>query len=220
MISKKIKSDISIEFINLKESLQIHLDSGFDISQTKRFLQTHIPKEVFYKSEVLLDTLLNYLMADARERIKTADVKLQNAFFDADFRKSLHEWVGQLKNQLVLKPDVVLYTFDPRIRQGMIASGVAFIIGTGVALTVTSGVVGTIVAGIITIILSAFSFKAAYNNASSKARDAVKADIGQYLDMSQTQVFEWLVKVEATFEKDFHTFCSTNGFKPEVKPNE
>lgn len=220
MITEKIKKDVSDEFINLKESLQIHLDSDLDVSQTKQFLQTHTPKEVFYKSEILLNTLLNYLMADARERIKAADIKLQNAFFDADFRKRIHEWVGMLKNQLTLKPNAVQYTFDPRLKQGLIASGIAFVIGAGVTSTVASGIVGTIVTGIITIMLSVFSFKVAYNHASLKAREAVKADVDRYLDISQKQVFEWLAKVEATFEKDFYTFCSANGFSLEKDSND
>ena len=35
MITDKIKIDITDEFVNLKESLQIHLRPGFDVSQTK-----------------------------------------------------------------------------------------------------------------------------------------------------------------------------------------
>jgi len=85
MITDKIKLDITDEFVNLKESLQIHLRPGFDVSQTKQFLQKHVPKEIIFKSEILLDTLLNYLMEDARERIKTADIKLQNAFWMLTF---------------------------------------------------------------------------------------------------------------------------------------
>ena len=67
----------------------LHFNADFNVSETKQFLQTHVPKEVIYKSEVLLDTLLNYLMEDARKKIESGDVKLQNAFFDADFRKRI-----------------------------------------------------------------------------------------------------------------------------------
>ena len=118
MIANKIKKDISGEFSSLKDELQIHLKHDFDVSQTKHFLKTHIPKEIVYKSEILLDTVLNYLMEDARKRIKLADVKLQNKFFDKDFRKRVHEWASQLENKLMLEPDVVNYSFDPRLKQG------------------------------------------------------------------------------------------------------
>ncbi|WMN79837.1 hypothetical protein NI385_12810 [Vibrio parahaemolyticus] len=68
MISQKIKLDVTDEFSSLKESLQTHLNGDFNVSETKQFLQTHVPKEIIYKSEVLLDTLLNYLMEDARKK--------------------------------------------------------------------------------------------------------------------------------------------------------
>lgn len=220
MITEKIQKDISAEFANLKEALQIHLKPDFEVSQTKQFLRTHIPKEVVYKSEILLDTLLNYLMEDARERIKSADVKLQNAFFDADFRQRIHEWARQLENKLALAPEIVKYTFDPRLKQGLIVSGITFIAGTSVTLTLATNVVGAIVTGIITILLSALAFKIAYDKASPKAREIIKIDINQYLEASQKQILEWLGKVGASFENDFHALCSTNGFALEGKPNE
>ena len=213
MITDKIKIDITDEFANLKESLQIHLRPGFDVSQTKQFLQKHVPKEIVFKSEILLDTLLNYLMEDARERIKTADIKLQNAFFDADFRKRVHEWAKQLENKLALDPDIVRYTTDPRLTQGLIASGISFVAGTSVTLALSPSVVGAIVAGIITILLSALAFKIAYDKASPKAREIIKMDIEQYLASSQRQVLEWLEKVESAFNSDFHAFCLANGFE-------
>jgi hypothetical protein len=151
-------------------------------------------------------------MQDARERIKNADIKLQSAFFDADFRKRVYEWARQLENQLVLDPDIVKYTSDPRLRQGLIASCITFVAGTSVTLTLAPSVVGASVAGIITILLSALAFKIAYDKASPKAGEIIKMDIEQYLSSSKKQVIEWLEKVGAAFENDFHAFCSTNGF--------
>jgi hypothetical protein len=220
MIAEKIQQDVNDEFENLKEALQIHLKPGFHVSQTKQFLQTHIPQEIVYKSETLLDTLLNYLMEDAREKLKTADVTLQNAFFDADFRGRVHEWARQLENQIALDPDVVQYTSDPRLKQGLIASGITFVTGTSAAYAFAPSVVAAIVAGIITILLAAIAFKITYEKASPRARSSMKRDIDQYLEASKKQVLEWLEKAGAAFEKDFQAFCTTNGFTLEVKPNE
>lgn len=215
MIANKIKKDISGEFSILKNELQIHLKPDFDVSQTKEFLETHIPNEVIYKSEILLDTVLNYLMEYARKRIKSADVKLQNKFFDEDFRKRVHEWASQLENKLKLEPDVVNYSFDPRLKQGLIVSGATFVIGAGVTLALTPSVVGAIVSGIVTIILSAVAFKITYDKSSSKARESVKNDIDSYLEITEKQVCVWLEKVATDFEDDFYDFCSSNGFKLE-----
>lgn len=215
MISQKIKLDIADEFSSIQESLQAHLNGDFNVSETKQFLQTHVPKEIVYKSEVLLDTLLNYLMEDARKKIESGDVKLQDAFFDADFRERIHEWSIQLENKLSLEPDVVKYSSDPRLPQGLIASGITFIVGMGISITLAPGIVGTIVAGIVTVLFSAFAFKLAFDKASPKAREITKLDIDEYLKESQTRVLAWLSKVEQGFNDDFHKFCSDNGFEVE-----
>lgn len=208
MINEKIKNDITEEFANIKEELKIHLISSDDVSQTKQFLQTHIPKEVVCKSEILLEILLNYLMDDARKRINTADVKIQAAFFSSDFRKRIYEWVSRQENKLVLESDIVKFSTNTLPTQGLIASGVTFIVGACVTLMLPLTDVGAIVAGSVTTLLSAFSFKVAHNIASPKALDVMKRDIDRYLNTTQTQVFEWLIKVKEAFEVDFREFCS------------
>jgi len=215
LIFNKIKKDANDEFIALRNELQIHLKAGFDVSQTKQFLETHISKEVIYKSEILLDTVLNYLMENARKKIKSADVKLQNDFFDMDFRKRIRDWSSQLENRLTLEPDIVKYSSDPRLRQGLIIAGTTFVIGSGVTATLIPSVVGAVVSGIITILLSAIAFNIAYDKASPKARESVKSDIDSYLEETEGQVISWMKKVITAFDDDFNDFCSTNGFKLE-----
>lgn len=212
MINENIKADVSEEFLSIKESLQIYLKPGFDVSQIKQFLQTHVPKEVTYKSEILLDTLLNYLMKDARDKIKIADTELQNKFLDMDLRKRIHEWTKQLQNGLELEPEIIKYSTDPRLKSGLISSGITFLAGAGVSTSVTSGIVGSILSGIVAIILTAVAFKVAYNKALPKAREVLKADIDYYLVSSEKQVLAWLETVAKAFENDFHTFCTVNGF--------
>lgn len=213
MITEDIKKDITEEFANLKEELQIHLKPDFDVSQTIQFLQTHIPNEIAHKSKILLDTQLNYLMEDARKKIKTADTKTQNAFFDADFRNRIHDWTIQLENKLQLNPAIVAYSSDPRLTQSLIAAAVTFVVVAGVSYALFSGVAGVVVSGLVTILLSAFAFKIAYDKATPKARKMVRGDIDQFLETAQKQVAEWLEKVGTAFGDDFHEFCSTNGFE-------
>ncbi|WP_185267482.1 hypothetical protein [Halopseudomonas xiamenensis] len=211
MVVNKIRADISEEFSSIKNSLQTHLHPYFHITQTKQFLRKQVPNRIVYKSEVLLDTLLNYLMKDAREKIEIADIELQNAFFDMDFRKRIHEWTRQMQNKLVLEPEIVQYSTDPRWKQGLIAGGVTFIAGTAITAGLAPSIVGPIVSGMATIILAALAFKLAYDKASPNAREAIKEDIDRYLESSREQVFAWLEKVAAAFDHDFHAFCSANG---------
>jgi hypothetical protein len=151
-------------------------------------------------------------MEDARNKIKTANVEFQNAFFDVDFRKRVHEWANQLENKLELEPDIVVYTSDPRLKQGLIASGITFV-GAGITCTLFSGMVGAVISGMITILLSAIAFKIAYEKASPKAREIVENDIDQYLKTSQMHVAEWLEKAANAFDNDLTVFCSANGFE-------
>lgn len=144
-------------------------------------------------------------------------MKLLNAFFDADFRKRIHEWSIQLENKLSLEPDVVKYGPDPRWTQGLIASGITFVVGASIAVASAPSIAGAIVAGIVTVLLSTFVFKLAFDKASPKAREVIKIDIDQYLEESQTQVLAWLSKVEKSFYDYFHKFCSANGFEVEKK---
>ncbi len=215
MIYESIEKDIEDEFVKLKNDLKVHLGADFDVAQKKDFLKVHIPKEVVYKSELLLDTLLNYLMGQARKELKKADVELQNKFFEADFRKRINDWAAQLEHKIELDPDIVEYSTNPMLKQGLIAGGITFVTGSAVAATVfipTLGL-GAIVSGLVTIILSAIAFKIAYNKAAPKSRKAVEADIDEYLKNAELQVQTWLKSVIEAFSKDFDEFCSSNGFK-------
>ncbi len=215
MIINKIEKDVKDEFARLRKGLQIYLKPEFNISQTKKLLETHIPNEIIFKSEILLDTVLNYLMEDALKKIKSADIKLQNEFFDRDFRKRIHEWANQLGNKLKLEPDVVKYSFDPRLKQGLIVSGTTFVVGSGITLVAIHSVVGRIVSGIVIIMLSAVAFKISYDKASPIAKESIKNEIDNYLKLTEKQVYDWLVKIITAFEKDFHDFCSSKGFELE-----
>jgi len=219
MIHKAIEKDIYDEFVKLKTELKIHLKPDFDINQKKEFLKNHIPKEIVYKSELLLDTLLNYLMDKARKDLGKADVELQNKFFKEDFRKRINDWATHLENKLELNPDIVKYSTDPRFKQGLIVGGITFVTGSVVTATVfiPTMVVGAIVSGLVTILLSAIAFKIAYDKAAPKSQETVKENIDKYLKNAELQVQTWLKSVIDAFSKDFDEFCSSNGFKPESK---
>lgn len=214
MIAEKIKRDIAEEFANLKRSLEVNfLSDDFDVSETKKFLKTYIPKEVRHISKILLDTLVNYLMEDAINKIKLVDPEVQNKFFDANFRKRIRELVKQVENQLELEQNIIRYTLDPRLKQGLIAGSITAVAGAAVTITLIPTVVAAIVSGIFTILLSVIAFKIAYDMATPKAREMVKRDIDKYLSTVQKQVEEWLNRVEEAFKKDFGNFCEAEGIK-------
>lgn len=207
--------DINDEFLKIRNNLQMHLDDDNGFQRKKMFLSSHVPKEVIISSEILLDTVINALMDEARHQLKTASAELQNKFYDHDFREKVKEWAVQIENKLSLEPEYVKYSSDPQLVHGLVAAGVTFI--TGAAITgivfIPTMVIGAIVSGIVTLILSAVAFKFAYDKAEPKAISKMIEDIEAYLESSKAQVFEWLGKVILSFDNEFKSFCSNNGWE-------
>lgn len=212
-IKESIKKDIESTFKEIEKSVKERLKGDFDVSITKRFLRDYLANEVVYKSEVLLDTLINYLMNNAVEKLKDTNINLQNAFYDMDFRKRIAEWANQTKNQVLSKSDSVKYSIDPRLKQGLIVAGVTYIAGSSVTVVLLPTVIGSVVSGLATIIITALSFKIAYEKATPMAREKIRKDVNTYLKQAKEQIEDWLYKVQEAFEKDFEDFCKKNRIK-------
>ena len=144
------------EFQKIRNNLQIHLDSDNDIQWKKTFLSSRVPKEVMLSSEILLDTVINALMNEARSQLTSASAELQNKFYDHNFREKVKEWAVQIENKLSLEPEYVKYSSNPQLVHGLVAAGVTFITGTILAniIFTPTMVIGAIVSGIVTLILS------------------------------------------------------------------
>jgi len=207
--------DINDEFLKIRNNLKTHLDDDNDIQRKKMFLSRHVPKEVIQSSEVLLDTVINALMNEARTQLKSASAELQNKFYDYAFREKVKEWAVQIENKLSLEPEYIKYSSDPQLVNGLVAAGITFVAGaaiTGIAFIPTM-VIGAVVSGIVTLILSAVAFKVAYDKAEPKAISKMIEDIEAYLESSKTQVLEWLGKVICYFDNEFKSFCNNNGWE-------
>ena len=207
--------DINDEFSKIRNNIQIYLDDDNNVQRKKELLSDHVTKEVIISSEILLDTVINALMDEARHQLKTADAELQNKFYDYNFREKVKQWAVQVENKLSLEPECVKYTSDPQLVQGLVAAGFTFITGaaiTGIAF-ISKMVIGAIISGIVTLILSAVAFKFAYDKAEPKAISKMIEDIEAYLESSKTQVFEWLDKVILSFDNEFKYFCTNNGWE-------
>jgi hypothetical protein len=206
--------DINDEFLKIRNNLKTHLDDDNDIQRKKMFLSRHVPKEVIISSEILLDTVINALMDEARSELNSASAELQNKFYDHDFRERVKEWAVEIENKLSLEPEYIKYSSDPQLVNGLVAAGITFVAGaaiTGIAFIPTM-VIRAVVSGIVTLILSAVAFKFANKKAEPKAISKMIEDIDSYLESSKAQVFDWLGKVIYYFDNEFKSFCSNNGW--------
>jgi len=214
MIFEKIKKDTSEEFLIIRDELNIFLENDFDIDKNKLFLSTHIPNEVLIKTDILLETLINYLMEDALNILKKSDTETQNLFYKEDLRRSIKNWSLQNENKLKLNPSTAEYSKDPRSFNGLIAGGITFVAGSAITAIYfeKESVLQTIVTGVFTLFLSAIAYKIAFNKSKNAARETIKQDIENYLKISESQTKEWLKEVINSFSKDFESFCSKNNF--------
>lgn len=211
---------INDEFQKIWGNLQIHLKEDIDIGIKKRFLSSHVPKEVMHASEILLDTVINALMDEASLKLKDTPIDLQNRFYDYNLRERVEKWSSQVHNKLSLEPEYVKYSKDPQLVEGLIAAGATFFVASASIFATASmhglvsippTIVEVIVSGMVTLILSALAFKFAYDKAKPKAISAMTKDIELYLENSKKQVIDWLEKVILKFNEEFKSFCDENG---------
>ena len=213
MIQDRIQLDMEEEFADLKRNIAQHFQGDFSISEQKDFLKHHIPSEILVKSEILLDTVLNYLMETAIKELDKFDVELQNDFFNQDFRNKIREWKKQTENQLELLPPKVEFSRDPRWIQGAFNGGTTFIVGGAITVLVfdPTKIVWAIVAGLLTMIVSAYLFKKGFEKAEPKARSIIKSNVEDFINNAEQQVSDWLKNVTNVFDEEFNNFCESRG---------
>lgn len=215
MVNKKINIDLDNQFANLKESLYKHFNDEFDVTETKRFIEQHVPKEIVYRSKLLFDTLVTYLIEDSLRKIDNANIDVQTAFFDLDFRKKINGWAEEVGNEFAIRMNELTYSPEPRLLQSSINSVIPLILGGGTIYSLGGDLSASIVSGIVAIVSSAIVFKITFDKTAAKARKLLKTDIDNYLVESQKLVLLWLSGVEEVFNHDFHQFCVENNFESE-----
>ena len=193
---ERIGADIREEFDELREKLNRHLEPNADVDQTRRILVEHAPTMVVAKTQILLDTLLNYLMEDATEALIDAPTTVKNAFYDLDLRASI-------RGSFSLKPELLELSFDPRIIAGGVWAGSTATAGGLVTALFLSGLIFRIVGGVATLVASAIAFQIAHTATTGTALQRLRNDLDEYLTHSEQQVSSWLADVEEYFFEKF-----------------
>lgn len=212
---KKIDSFINSEFNLIREELNIHLKGSFDINQKKQFLVTYIPKEIVFRSNSLLDELINLVFNEAIEHLEKYGVSIQNKFFDADFKTKIKNITSEGNLRLLLEPEVVSFSRDPRVVNGLIAGSSTLVVGSAVTagFFITSNLVGAIISGIATLVLSVLAYKVTYGKFTEQARNKMQHEIDSFLKTSEQQVKEWLYSIEELFKTEFNQFLDQHQLK-------
>lgn len=195
----RITADTREEFDELREDLSRHLEADADVDQERRQLVDHVPTMVGVKTQLLLDTLLNYLMEDAIAALADAPTAVKNEFYDLDLR-------SRVKQSFTLKPESLEFSRDPRVIAGGVAAGAAATAGGLMTVLFLSGLIPRIVGGAVTLIASAVAFRIAHTSTTGTALRRLRDDADAYMTQSEQQVSSWLANVEDFFVSAFKEF--------------
>lgn len=202
--AKQIMSNIHDEFAGIRRDALRHLAPTVTVDHARELLGQHVPALVVGRAQILLDSLLSYLMEDAMEALSNAPTDVKNDFYALNLRV-------RIKESFSLEPQTLRFSFDPRKITGGLAAGGTLIAGSLIIGLVLTGVVSRIMAGLATLVSSAVAYRLAHSAGAPSARKALESDLSTYLTQSETQVSEWLAGVDFEFVDKFDEFASKLG---------
>ena len=201
----KITENIRDEFSCIRRDVQRHLGPDVTVDHARTLLAQHVPALVVGRSQILLDSLLNYLMEDAISSLTDAPTEVKNDFYDQDLR-------AQIRGSFSLDAQTLTLSFDRRLIYGGVAAGSVLVAG-GAAVLLLPIVFSPLLIGLGSIVASAIAFRVAYSAATEPARGALKSDVAAYLAESEAQVKEWLGRVENAFDESFAQYATRYGIR-------
>lgn len=197
--TKRIMEDTRGEFNELRENLSRYLEADADVDQERRRLVDHVRTMVVAKTQLLLDTLLNYLMEDAIAALADAPTAVKNEFYDLDLRSCI-------KESFSLEPESLEFSFDPRRIAGGVATGVTVATGGLMTALLLSGLIPRLVGGAATLVASAVACRIAHTATTGTALQQLRNEVDDYVTQSEQQVSSWLASVEEYFVAAFKEF--------------
>ena len=86
----KINKDINEEFNKITKNIVNFFLSKKTINL--QILSEFLSRQIDEKTKLLTENLENYLMEEAKNKLKNQDIEIQNKFFEKDFRSKINQW--------------------------------------------------------------------------------------------------------------------------------
>ena len=205
-VAQQITANIRDEFAGIHKDAIRHLDPAVTVDHARELLGQHVPALVVGRTQILLDSLLIYLMEDAMDALSSAPTDVKNDFYALDLRE-------RIKKAFSLEPKTLQFSFDPRVIAGGTAAGGTLVAGGLLIGLVITGVISRIIAGLATIVASAVAYRLSHSATTASARKTLEADLATYLAQSETLVSELLTGVSQAFADAFDEFASDFDFQ-------
>lgn len=223
MIQNKIRDDIKEEIDTVKILSSNYINQAADFDKAKKYINEFLLDEISNRSLVLVDTLINYLMSDAKSTIEKLDTEVQLAFYELDLRTVIKEFAKKRSSSDSLHIPDLEHSKDPRLKNGIIVSGTTLIASSGITYSAwlfdPTKIVSLIVGGLATIAATIYAYRKAYNYAEPQARVLIKEDIAKHLYEINDLILGWLLLVQKAFSNEFKKFCNLHSISFDKEDN-
>lgn len=208
--TRLINEDIREEFREIRRDVLSYVNRNpRDI--TRSDVAKRVRTSVERRTDVLFDTLLNYLMDDARASLVRESVQIRNDFFARDFRKRMRDGEGSHS----LDGFDGSWTRDPRAWAGAAAAGGIALSGVAGSATMVSNPLPMIVSLLAAAVASTVAYKVARHVTNGPFRHSLERDLTDYFRKAEQEITVCFGKVESDFLAAFDEFLKSARDAPE-----
>lgn len=179
-ITNETKEKLEKKFNDLKIKTDKEIHRNGDPSALKNFLTTYVPNEIIYISKNLLDNALDNFI-DKNSNLFENVTEMMN------FKKTIFDKVSGN-----ISMDPIQYSFDPRLKEGLIAGGITFFLGTTVNLIIPKGLLISFLFEIAVGATSYFAGKHFYQQATPKTLNLIKEETYEFISKMELIVIKWI----------------------------
>jgi hypothetical protein len=205
-IEKKLEEDISKEIELIKSEVFFILDRDLDIYFLKEFAKYYPRKLLKEKAEILLDTLLNYLMKEVLEKIKSMHLDQQYEFFKENLRDKIR--TKAFSENGSFKPQPVKIKEDEGLLDKTITAAPGIAVSAG-GIIATMAIPETIplkaIPAISSLVGPIYIIKK-LKDKNRRLKNIWKKQINSYLKLAKNDLKKWLLDMEAEFLKNLESF--------------
>lgn len=193
------------EMEGIRREVRVLLERGGDPHALRGMLARQVPALLQARARVLVETVLNWLMQDARRRLEHAPAAVQNRFFDLDLRRlaqgAAPAGVRSLELPVVRASSE---TVAPEL--------VGVLVGAAVTVLLPGGLLLRICAGLAGLAVTTFALGAEQPvGGNGDPRAALHAAVQEYLLQSEQTLRDGVYELKERFEAEFARFCRENG---------
>lgn len=205
-IEKKLDEDISKEIELIKNEIYFILDKDLDFYFLKEFAKYYPRKLLKEKAEILLDTLLNYLMKEILEKIKSMHLDHQYEFFKENLRDKIR--VKALSENGSFKPQPVKIKEEEDLLDKTITAmpGIAVSAGGIIATVAIPETLPLKAIPAVSALVGPLYIIKKFKDKHRRLKKIWKKQINSYLKLAKNDLKKWLLEVEENFLKDWENF--------------